>query len=520
MIAITCILLDHTRNPVIVGVAQITDTTTPPQQARSPVKLMADVARAAAADAEPEQALLLEVDSLVVVRMFSDSTPRFKSPFGRVTNPPWSVARRIGATPRELVYTPGGGNMPQVALNRACERIACGESAVTLLAGAEALRTELAAKRAGLQLDWSEDAPAAPEELGGHRMGFSEHEAAHGMRAAINMYPLFEQAIRGSRGRSIETHTAALGRLFSRFAAVAQQNLLATRRRGYTPEEIVTATEANPIIGFPYTKLMTASAYVDQAAAVLVCSVAKADELGVPDEKRVYLHGCAEGNDHWYVTERQNLHSSPATQRVAAKTFDMAEKNLADVALFDLYSCFPSAVEIACQEIGLSEDDPRDFTVTGGLPYFGGPGNNYVMHAIAEMVQRLRQQPGAFGLVTANGNYVTKHAAGLYSTAPLARPWQREDPNVLHRELDGLPKAPFTETPTGAATIESYTVIHSKSGPEYGVVVGRLTENGTRFIANTPGDPALLNDLETRDALGRLGTVRSENGRNLFVPAN
>ncbi|HEV2690239.1 MAG TPA: acetyl-CoA acetyltransferase [Bryobacteraceae bacterium] len=516
--AIPCKLFDSTRIPVIVGAAQITDTSTPPAQARSPLDLMADVARAAAADAGPGHALLRALDSLVVVRMFSDSTPRFKSPFGRVANPPWSVAQRIGTAPRELVYTPGGGNMPQVTLNRACERIARGESTVALLTGAEALRTELAAKRAGLQLDWNEDAPAAPEEWGGHRFGFSEHEAAHGMRAAINMYPLFEQAIRGLRGRSIQAHASALGCLFAPFAAVAHENPLATRRQGYTAEQIATTTEENPIIGFPYTKLMTASAYVDQAAAVLVCSAAKADELGVPPSKRVYLHGCAEGHDHWYVTERANLHSSPAIRRVATRTFNMAEKTLADVTCFDLYSCFPSAVEITCQEIGLPEDDPRDFTVTGGLPYFGGPGNNYVMHSIAEMVHRLRRQPGTFGLVTANGNYVTKHAFGLYSTTPLTRPWQREDPNILQRELDQLPKAPFNEKPNGAATIETYAVIHSKSGPELGIIVGRLKENETRFIANTPSDPALLTDLETRDALGLPGTVQSTDGRNLFVP--
>jgi acetyl-CoA C-acetyltransferase len=511
-------LLDRNRIPVIIGVAQITDTATPPGRARSPLELMAEVARAAADDAGPGTALLREIDSLVVVRMFSDSTPRFKSPFGRVANPPWSVAHRVGATPREMIYTPGGGNMPQVALSRACEQIARGESTVTLLTGGEALRTELAAKRAGLQLNWNEDAPIAPDEWGGHRLGFSEHEAAHGMRAAINMYPLFEQAIRGARGRSIHAHSAALGRLFARFAAVARDNPLATRRLGYSAEEIATPSDANPIVGFPYTKLMTASAYVDQAAAVIACSAAKADELGVPAGKRVYLHGCAEGNDHWYVTERRNFHSSPAIHRVAAKTFEMAEKNIADVARFDLYSCFPAAVEITCEEIGLAEDDPRDFTVTGGLPYFGGPGNNYVMHSIAEMVSRLRRQPGTFGLVTANGNYVTKHAAGLYSSTPVTRPWKREDPAILQRELDQLPKAAFTETPNGAATIETYTVIHSKLGPELGIVVGRLAESGVRFIANTPNEPALLADLESRDALSRPGIVRSVESCNIFAP--
>jgi acetyl-CoA C-acetyltransferase len=230
------------------------------------------------------------------------------------------------------------------------------------------------------------------------------------------------------------------------------------------------------------------------------------------------MHGCAEANDHWYVSERWNLHSSPAIRQVVAKTLAMAGKTLDDVAVFDLYSCFPSAVEIACEEMGLAEDDPRGFTVTGGLPYFGGPGNNYVMHAIAAMVERLRGMPGSIGLVTANGNYVTKHAAGLYSTTLPGRPWEREDPATLQRELDALPKAPFAEKPNGRAKIETYTVIHSKTGPELGIVVGRLTEDGVRFIANTPNDPALLADLETRDALGRLGRVRSEGERNYFVP--
>jgi len=511
--------IDLERMPVIVGSGQITDTTTPPDKARSPLGLMVDAVRKAAADSGAGEALLRQVDSLTAIRLFSDSTPRFKSPFGAMVNPPWSVAQRIGAKPRELLYPMGGGNMPQVMLNRACERIARGESQVALICGAEALRTELAARRAGLQLDWNEDAPSKPDEMGGHKMGYSEHEAAHGIRAAINVYPMIEQAIRAARGRSMPDHMQALGRLFARFAKVAKDNPLATRRQGYSAEEIVTPSPQNQIIGFPYTKLMNASAYVDMSAAVLVCSAAKADELGVPQEKRVYLHGCAQGDDHWYITERWDLARSPAIRRVVADTFDMAGKTVSDVAAFDLYSCFTSAVQIACQEIGLDEDDPRDLTVTGGLPYFGGPGNSYVTHSIAEMVQRVRQKPGSFGLVTANGNYVTKHAAGLYSTTPLDRPWERKAPGALQRELDALPKAPFTETPNGAAKIETYTVVHGKGGPEMGIMLGRLIETNQRFAATTPADAATLADLEARDSLDRPGTVKSEGGRNLFVPS-
>lgn len=182
----------------------------------------------------------------------------------------------------------------------------------------------------------------------------------------------------------------------------------------------------------------------------------------------------------------------------------MAGKELNDVDFFDLYSCFPSAVEIGCREIGLAEDDRRGLTLTGGLPYFSGPGNNYVTHAISHMVRRLRAAPGKLGLVTANGNYITKHSFGVYSTTPVAGPWVRPDPASLQRELDALPKVALVQT-SGPATIETYTVMHGKGGPEHGTVFGRESQTGRRFVANTPSDGAFLWDLQERDSLGRSG---------------
>jgi acetyl-CoA C-acetyltransferase len=264
---------------------------------------------------------------------------------------------------------------------------------------------------------------------------------------------------------------------------------------------------------------MVANAFIDQAAAFIMTSVGTARDLGIPESNWIYLHGCAEGHDHWYTTERCDLSVSPAIRAVAGKALDMAGKRVADMAVFDLYSCFPSAVEIACSELGIAEDDPRDLTVTGGLVYYGGPGNSYVVMSICEMMRRLRAIPGRFGLITANGNWVTKHAHGVYSTAPFAGGWQREDPSVLQAELDALPKTPFTETPDGAATIETYTVMHDRKGPAYSVLFGRLTQSGERFIANTPADAAVLADLQGKEGLGRPGRVRQVDGQNVFLPA-
>ena len=338
------------------------------------------------------------------------------------------------------------------------------------------------------------------------------------MRAAITMYPLFENAIRGARGRSVPEHLRAMGRLFAGFAAVAALNPLATRRQGYSAEQLATVDADNRWIGFPYPRLMNSNAFIDQAAAFVMTSVGTARELGVPEEKWVYLHGCADGHDHWYVSERIDLKSSPAIRAGSRRALAMADRSVSDMRFLDLYSCFPSAVEIGCQEIGIAEDDPRGLTVTGGLPYFGGPGNNYVTHSICEMMRRLRASPGSFGLVTANGNYVTKHSFGVYSTAPCEGSWRRESPGLLQGELDALPKAPFTEIPSGRARIETYTVMHGKSAPEFAVVFGRLDLTGERFIANTPTDTTTLTDLRDRDSLSRPGTVRHQDGRNTFVP--
>ena len=309
-----------------------------------------------------------------------------------------------------------------------------------------------------------------------------------------------------------------MGKLFNRLAVVAKDNPLATRREGYSAERLATISDDNRWICFPYPRLMNANAIIDQAAAVLVTSVGKATEWGIPRERWVFLHGCADGTDTWIVSERTKLDTSPAIKGCARIALDMAGKTVADVSAFDLYSCFPSAVEVAMTEIGIAEDDPRPISVTGGLPFFGGPGNNYVTHSIAEMMNVVRAKPGSFGLVTANGNYLTKHSAGLYSTEPTKGPWRREDPKKFQAELDARPKQSVSTAPSGIGTIETYCVAYGKDAPERGYIFGRLDGSGDRFVAMTPEDPALLSDMLKQEQLGRRVTVSQQDGRNVFRP--
>lgn len=510
--------MDENRIPVLVGCGQITQRERDPRAALAPMELTAQACRLAADDAGPSASLLAAIDTIVMIRAFADTSWRFACPFGQYKNPPKSLAARIGATnAARLIYTHPGGNMPQWSINRLSEMVTRGEVTAALVAGGEALATQKAAQRAKLELDWSEDPGGGYEQWGVAKRGWSDVEELHGARGAIFCYPMFENAIRGHLGRTPEQHQREIGKLLAHFAQVAQANPLADRRDGYDADTISRPGPDNPYIGFPYTRLMNANAFIDQAAAVVVTSVGHAKRLGIPRSQWVFLHGCADAHDHWYVSDRRDYHSSPAIRMVYEKTFAMAQTSLEKIGAIDLYSCFSSAVEIACQEIGLSQTDPRGLTITGGLPYFGGPGNNYVTHSIAQMMQSVRAKPGMQGLVTANGNYVTKHSAGIYSTEQPDRPFAPEEPSQYQAQLDRVPHPRFTDLAEGAATVETYTVMHDREGPSNAIVIGRL-DDGTRFIANTDSDAQLWAEMQRVDFLGRAGRVRNDGKRNFFAP--
>lgn len=500
--------------PILIGCAQITQREADPAHACSPGELIADVAKQALSDAGPTKPLTESLDTVIVIRSFSDTSWRFASPFGDDDNPPKSLANRLEATAvRRHVYTEAGGNMPQWCVNRLSERIRAGEVGVALIAGGETLATQKAARRAKLPLDWSHTHTSKPESWGVAKRGWSDLEDRHGMRGAIYAYPLFEQAIRHAKGRSIEQHQQCLGNLLAGFAQVAADNPLADRRDRYSANEIASLRSDNPMIGFPYTRLMNANAYIDQSAALVMTSVGTARAMGVPADKWVFLHGYADAHDHWYLTERPEMHRSEAMPKVFDAAFEMAGASLAEMAMFDIYSCFSSAVQVACDALGLPVDDARRLTVTGGLPYFGGPGNNYVTHAIAETMQRLRQSPGTKALVTANGNYLTKHSAGIYSTEPNAH--EAREAADLQPALDSLPKAELVELAEGAAQIETYTVMHGRDGPASAIVIGRL-DSGKRFISNTETDLDLWLEMEREDWVGRRGRITNDGQTNTF----
>tara|TARA_B100001057_G_scaffold123076_1_gene121912 strand:+ start:1145 stop:2716 length:1572 start_codon:yes stop_codon:yes gene_type:complete len=514
----------HGNTPVIIGVGQYMEWGKSPLESLSPMGIAAAAGAAALEDTGAAEKVSVTLDALVSVRIFPDSwnRPRSPNPFGRAENPPYAIANRLALNPALGVYGSVGGNTPQKYINEMASRIAAGELKLAMVVGGEALRTARVARRENLALDWHESDGRLFEDRGIGKAMATAHEFAHGLGVPIQTYPLFESELRARASHSLDKHLLAMAEMMKPFNEVAGDNPFSSYGAPRSVSELATVTDENRFICLPYPKWLNAMDGVNQGAAVILTSVGHARALGIDSKKWVFLHGCSEANEQILVSERINYSSAPALGLNARQALNMAGKVLDEIDHFDIYSCFPSAVAIACDEIGLDRLDPRGLTVTGGLPFFGGPGNNYSMHAIASMVQQLRKEPTAFGLVTANGGYLTKHASGVYSCEPYGEHWQLPDLHSLQLEVKGLNYPSFTERPAGRAAIEAYTLAFDKGEPSRAIIVGRLIATGERFLANSEVDQDLLQTFVAHDQVGRIGTVRSAEQTggetNLFTP--
>jgi len=468
-------LLDP-RTPVLVGVGQISNRVDEGADPLEPVDLIAAAAAAAATDSGG-RGVLASVESVRVVKMLS----------WRYRDPGSLIAARIGARPRQSVYTTEGGQTPQSLLNRTAVEIAAGDLDLALLCGGEAWRTRQAYRRRGEKPPWTigTGAPGATtaEPFGPDLDMVDEAETARGLILPVQMYAIFEVALRAAAGRAPDEHRAHLGRLWSRFSRIAARNPDAWIHRPMTPDEVMTPSADNRYIGYPYTLVMNSNNNVEQAAAVLICSVERAESLRVPRDRWVFPLAGAEANDVAHVSHRNDLCSSPAIRTAGRALFAAGGIGPDDLGPVDLYSCFPSAVQIAAAELGLDLDRP--LTVTGGMSFAGGPWNNYATHGIAAMAATLRERPGEVGLCTANGGFTTKHALGLYSTEPPANGFRR----VLTQAEADTEAAPgrrvAPDDHAGPCTVESYTVMHDRDGSRQAGLVAALLPDGRRAWCST-----------------------------------
>ncbi|HLH28992.1 MAG TPA: hypothetical protein VKW77_08740, partial [Acidimicrobiales bacterium] len=480
----------------------------------TPLDLMSRAAEAAFASAPGLRAL---IDRVSVVSPLGHAGPA----------PATQLASRLGLADPECEVSSVGGNTPQWLVNRAASAVAAGELGATLVAGAEALRSSRERRAAGAPRLPDPELPPDPV-VGDDRPGVGPAEGAIGLVLPVHIYPMLESAIAARLGRDAPGQRQSMGRLLAPFSEVAAANPFAWFRRSYRPDEIATPSPDNRVVAEPYTKRMSAFLGSDQGAALLVCSLACARRAGAGD-RAVFLWAGAEANDVYFPASRADPGRSPAIAEAGRALFAAAGEaaggrpiGIDDVGLLDLYSCFPSAVEAAVEALGISPDDGRPLTVTGGLPYFGGPGNNYTTHAVATLTDRLRDgRPGgqapeggrapAFGLATGLGWFITKHALGLYATSPPPGGFRRAETSAAQSRIDSSAvEVALAVTEPTVATVVAATVVRDGRGDGgIGPAVGapafvRLPDG--RHMAVAPADETVIEEVGGRDVPGLVGT--------------
>ena len=418
-------------------------------------------------------------------------------------DPARQVADATGIATTRTRQLATGGDTPQRLVHEAARRVQRGELGSLLLVGGEAIYTASSARKQGVALPWTVP-PGSPSARHDHeRVPFSEVEGAAGLVLPVEVYPLFENARRRRVGWTIVEHRERLGALWANFARVAATNPYAWITTAPVADQIATPSPTNRLVGFPYTKLLVANLPVDMGAALIVMSLAEARRRGVDADQMVFPQCGADGYDHWFVSERDALDRSVAMECIwsALRGFGETADGLDHL---DLYSCFPSAVQMAAGVVGVDAFDPtRVPTVTGGLTFAGGPGNNYVTHSIAAMVAKLRAETGSRGLVTGVGWYATKHAWGTYSTSPPVHGFRHHD---VQAEVDATPRC-ATRQSDGAVGVESFVVMHGHDGARERVVVVARFDDGARVVALSRDD-ALMERFETEEMLDARGVIR------------
>ena len=479
------------RTPVLVGIGVATRHEENFEQALEPMDLMLEAVALAGRDSGAAAALA-GVQYIAV--------PRGRWSY---SNPAGEIARTIGAAKAVTALT-SVGVLQQTLVGEACDRIARGEAHTTLVAGADAGYRLLRAQIAGKKADEREqgDAPdiyLSPEDELRHPV-----EKRAGLHMPVGIYAMMESAYRAKQGWSVDEHRDRLAELGERFSRVAEGNPHAWHRRSLAAADIRNASERNPMQAFPYTRSHCSTWNVDQASALLLCSAARAEELGIPRSKWVYALASTESNHMLAASAREDLAECPGAKIAGRAALDAAGLTPTDLDLVDFYSCFPIAVQAYASALGLPLT--RQLTLTGGMPFAGGPYNNYFLQATCRAAELLREGKGRNALVSCVSGVLTKQAFALWSMTPPTSGFVHADlTDEVAREVRELE---VLDSYTGEAEVAGYTVLHGRGQQPRGVAL-LDTPQGQRSMATTE-DAALIAQMEKEEFVGQRMRVEGD----------
>ncbi|MFX0083193.1 MAG: hypothetical protein ACFE94_15725 [Candidatus Hodarchaeota archaeon] len=476
--------------PIIIGAAQFTQPKET-EKPLDPLSLIAKVSKLAIRDTGIKN-LNEYIDAVYVVYFRTWS----------YEDAPSELSEMVGIKPSNKLFSSAGGNTSQSLINQVAINITEGKSKLVLITGAEAWYSTSRARKNKLVLNWPKRKESKIKE-GGFWKDLNEFENNYRLFIPSISYALFETALRAASGRSLEEHQHHIGKLFEHFIKIASKNPYAWLKEPYSAQEIITPTAKNRNVNHPYTKFMCSNPFTDQAGAILLTAQEYAKELNINPRKWVYPMGGADLQNIFNITQRPNLINSPAVKHASHLALSQAGLKIEDINLFDLYSCFPSMVQIILNELEIKEQDPRPLTITGGLPFFGGPWNNYSLHPVITAVDLVRENPSLKIMVVANGGYNTKQSVGIYGKEPPTKPWGLSEVSEIQKEILKGELAKPVEIANGTLTIEAYTVIYGRNGiPNGGIVIGNLA-NGARTLAHIKGDGKKLEELIQEELVGK-----------------
>ena len=499
--------------PIIVGVGQVVDhwDGRDLDQSSSPISLITESIKRAQADAGVFD-LVEKIDTLAVVRAYTDSLRKPFDPFGKAKNFPAAVIEAASLSPKRTIYSTAGGEQPQSLVNELSEDIARGDIRMAMITGGEALATLKTALKKQLALDWSSEADADIEERGTQTDFISKYEMVNGMGLPPQTYAAMEQALRARLGMSRVQYLDYMGGICAGLCKTAQQNPYSQYPQAKSAEFLATASKDNYPICDPYLKWLIAQDAVNQASTLILTSVGYAKELGIDPDQWIYLHGYSDVKEK-LVSERPDLSKSKALELAISGAISSAGIAAGDIAYRDIYSCFPIVVHLASEVLGLDPVSDQ-MSMTGGLSFFGGAGNNYSTHAIATVVEKLRQDRQAYGLVLANGGFMSKQSAGVYS-AKTPQAWAEISSEALQAEVDAQPECKLLNEDC-TAVIEAYTVRHDRNGITHAYLFARNDQG--RVMAVAPADHrATMQALHKFDnPVGQTVNIIHRGGKNIL----
>jgi acetyl-CoA C-acetyltransferase len=475
------------RTPVIIGIAQLNNRS---NDSVEPISMMTNASESALNDCAAAGGAGVVRDRVQAVRVVKGIWS-YKDP-GRL------VADALGLPDASTANTPIGGNFAFDLTTDTAKRIQSGDLDVAIVCAAEAMRTRRRDRAQGLDsAKVAERDGAAPTDFYGvDRKLVSDREMEVKVGAtAVNFYGLVETAIRHRGQETVEDHRARISAFWGRASEIASNNPHAWNQEAASAAEISETGPSNRPVAHPYPKLMTSNINVDQTVSFVMASAAAAEEMGVPRSQWVFPMAGVGASDHEFATNRWEIDASPAMRIAGGRALDLAGVSIADCAHIDLYSCFPSAVQVAKRELGLAEE--RDFTITGGMTFAGGPLNCYSFLSLVRAVELLREQPETRAFITGNGGYLSKHSFLVLSGQP---PTEGFKSDVVQDQVDALPAR---RDASGATTgvVEAYTVTYDREGEFDTAILSCLTNDGGRFWANDT-NPDLCADLVSNDRVG------------------